>query len=426
MDITNKTPTTFMKAGGWCWFQDPRAVIVGDQMIIGGISGRTGDVRVGVYDLEGNTSIGEVVLHPGFERDDHNTPAFYARPDGRLLAVYAKHACEPRHYFRLSEPGDFLDWGPETTYEHPVNENQPTGVTYMNLYTSAEQGRLYNFFRNGPDFNPWFISSDDHGETWGHRTHFIDDGLPVRARPYTRYVQRDEDTIGVTFTEAHPRDFGNSLYYAQIRNGFYERVDGTRIKALADGPLLPAEADLIYRGSGDYGDDRHDRSVPNAAWTSSVVTDRNGWPHIGYSVYLSHGDLRYRIASWDGQRWNDREVADAGGFLYPIKDSYTGLITLDPNYPMQVVISTDADPRTGEPLGQPHQLFVGSVGPQDHRETISWRPLNSDSDHRQIRPMFVTGGGYRVLLWMRGRYTTFQDYDVDIAGHVLERPTASA
>ncbi|MDI9383287.1 MAG: hypothetical protein QM518_03205, partial [Verrucomicrobiota bacterium] len=80
-----------MREGGWCWYQDPRALIQNGKLLVGGVSGVNGDVKVSVYDLEAGQDLGVVVLHPRFQADDHNVPAFYARPDGSVLAMYAKH-----------------------------------------------------------------------------------------------------------------------------------------------------------------------------------------------------------------------------------------------------------------------------------------------------------------------------------------------
>lgn len=33
--------TTFMEDGGWCWYQDPRAIISQGKLLVGGVSGQT-------------------------------------------------------------------------------------------------------------------------------------------------------------------------------------------------------------------------------------------------------------------------------------------------------------------------------------------------------------------------------------------------
>ena len=81
--------TVFMLEGGWCWFQDPRAVIQGDHLFIGAVRGNgSGPATVGVYDLGNQRPLGTVVLHDNFDRDDHNSPVFHVRSDGSVLEVF--------------------------------------------------------------------------------------------------------------------------------------------------------------------------------------------------------------------------------------------------------------------------------------------------------------------------------------------------
>lgn len=411
---------TFMPDGGWCWYQDPRALIHHGKLILAGLSGRSGDVKISVYDLEAGKNLGTVVLHEKFERDDHDVPALYARPDGSILAMYAKHAKENVHYYRISDPEDYMKWGPEQRFVHDFKHQ--TGVTYMNLYYMKDQGLLYNFFRDGPTFNPSFMTSADHGDTWGNRTHFIADGLGGRNRPYARYLQRDANTVGVSFTEGHPRNYGNSLYYADFRNGAFYKVDGTKIKDLAAGPLLPSDAEKIYLGAETWEKPKGSESVPNSAWTCAAAIDSHGFPHLGYTVYLSDSDHRFRLATWNGTTWDDREIAHAGKCLYQKESSYTGLMAFDPESPERIVISSDVDPTNGKNSGGVHEIYAADVGLKGSVTTIQWSPLTAGSRHRQIRPIFVAAEGYKVLLWLSGPWNTYIDYQSDAVGMILDRP----
>ena len=117
----------FMRQGGWCWFQDPRVILHDGKLIIGGVEGNgSGDAVVGIYDLQQHQSVGRVVLHKGFRRDDHNSPVFYLRGDGRVLAVYALHGNNKIHYYRISDVS--VD---------PVNDDQAArGRSPLKLFES--------------------------------------------------------------------------------------------------------------------------------------------------------------------------------------------------------------------------------------------------------------------------------------------------
>lgn len=412
--------TTFMQDGGWCWYQDPRVLISNDQLIIAGLSGVSGDARVGIYDLKEQRQDTTLVLAEEIGVDDHNVPALYKRPDERILAVWAKHAKEKIHYSSLSQSDDYSRWTAIDTFEH--NYNKGPGVTYMNLFYLKNQDKLYNFFRDGTNFNPSFITSSDQGKTWGNRTHFISNDVEGFQRPYAKYLQIDENTIGISYTDAHPRNFGNNLYYVEFRDNNFYTVNGDFIKSLETGPIPSSSAEKIYSGADTKKKPPINESVPNSAWTTTMAKDENNYPHIGYTLYLNDDDLRFRIASWDGQQWNDREIAHAGKSLYKIESSYSGLMAFDPEDPTKVFISTDVNPSTGEDSGGKHEIYTAKMGLEDDISTIKWEAITSNSSHRNIRPIVVSEDGYKVLLWLYGPWKTFKNYDANVIGQILKRP----
>lgn len=399
---------TFAENAGWCWFQDERVLIHDGRLIIGSIAGAapdSGDVKVTTFDLERDEHVGTFVLHENFEQDDHDVPAFYVRPDERVLSVYQKHYEQDssRIYYRISKPNNTMNWEAEQT----ISRGDSNAVTYANLYYLPAEGRLYNFFRDGPTFQPTYIYSTDHGSTWTTGRKLIDDGLEERNRPYVRYCSNYLDTIYLSFTEAHPRNLETSIYFAAFRGGTFYHVDGTLIKDLEqDGPLTPQEATRIYAGGGEAG----------RAWTSSIRLDPEGRPVIAYSVHLGGDDHRYRYARWDGRRWHDHEIAFAGDNLYPEEEDYTGLVTVDPSNVDVVYLSSDVDPETGDSVGTgAYEIYRGAT--TDFGATWHFEAITSNSQADNIRPIVPPSeGDYRAVLWMRGDYRTYTDYDTDIVG----------
>lgn len=413
--------TVFLNDGGWCWFQDPRMIIHDNKLFVGSVQGNgSGPVKVGIYDLRQNKSLGTATLRKQFGHDDHNCPVFYARPDGSILAVYALHGANKTHYYRISDRKNPLVWGEEGSYEHDYPN--AGNVTYMNLYAMEQERKLYNFFR-GIEFNPSFIVSQDRGRTWGEPTHFIKSELEGRHRPYARYTGNGIDTVHVCFTDGHPDRFGNSIYYAAFRGGKFFHANGQRIKDLkVDGPLRPSEAERVFQG-GDKWAPAGPASADRSAWTSSIALDGQGHPHIAYSLHLSDADHRYRIASWDGKKWMDREVAYAGRCLYATQTSYTGLITLDPGDPSAVLISTNVDPKTGGDNGGKHEIYRAQIGLADSMKSIHWEAITKNSPVGNLRPIIVRGDNTRILAWLRGDYQTYTSYDLDVVGVIEEVST---
>ena len=116
-------------------------------------------------------------------------------------------------------------------------------------------------------------------------------------------------------------------------------------------------------------------------------------------------------------------MAYAGKCLYENESSYTGLIAFDPVDPGFVVLSTDVEPTTGKDPGGRHEIFTARVGPEDDVSSIKWRALTRDSPVRNIRPCIVRDEERRLILWNRGVFNTFIDYQLDTVGIISKLKT---
>ena len=128
---------TFKKNGGWCWFQDERAILHQGILLIGSIADSSGydgnqidgNIEITAYDLNTNSHMGTCVLHTNLEGDDHNAPALLMLNDDRVLAVYSKHGTDSHIRYRMTKMvSDYLDW------ESEVIVTRDAGVTYSNLH----------------------------------------------------------------------------------------------------------------------------------------------------------------------------------------------------------------------------------------------------------------------------------------------------
>ena len=125
--MTSPTLQVLNSNGAWCWFQDERALVDPErrQLVVGSIASvagkdgerRGGDLDLSVVDLD-TGEVQVMTLHEGFESDDHDVPALWLRPDGRWLAVYARHKTDDNTYWRISEPHDPTRWGEEIGRAH--------------------------------------------------------------------------------------------------------------------------------------------------------------------------------------------------------------------------------------------------------------------------------------------------------------------
>jgi hypothetical protein len=168
MQMTDfQQPICFNDNGGWCWFQDPRAIVDArtNQLLISSVAhgsgtggrDRHGNVEVTAFDLQ-TRQMSRFALAK-LEADDHNGAALLIRPDGTYLAVYSNHGTDPLTRYRIStDPGDGTRWQPERTFDNGI------GTTYANLFRLTADNAVYNFTRTH-GYDPNFLVSRDDGET---------------------------------------------------------------------------------------------------------------------------------------------------------------------------------------------------------------------------------------------------------------------
>jgi hypothetical protein len=409
----------FNDNGGWCWYQDERAIINNNKLIIGSIADasgtgggtRDGDAEVTTYDLT-TLSLTRFLLRDALNSDDHAAPAFMVRPDGKILSVYCTHGGDSLVRYRITtNPGDTNSWAAEQTF----NVNSNYGATYSNLYRLSSTGITYDFYR-GQDYNPNVLSSTDDGASWSIAGRLIRTGSGVR--PYAKYASNNTDKVWFTYTDGHPRDVVTNIYVAYLQGGNIYDAYGVYKGVLSpSGGIAPSAGTKIFNADSTH-----------RAWTSDMQLDAQGRPVVAYSVRVGtvdiYNDHRYRYARFDGTSWHDYEIAYAGQCLYTAENDYTGLISLNPSDPNTVYISTNADPVTGAELisqadGHRHyEIFKGQT--DDYGASWGWTPITMDSTLDNIRPIVPIDTQHpeplTVLLWMRGSYYSYTNYDTDIVG----------
>lgn len=436
---TASEPVVLKGNGGWCWFQDERAIIVGDRLIFGSVvaanaaGSERGDIEVTSLNLNSRARA-SFKLHRRLQSDDHNVPAFLALPNGRILATYQTHGGRKEigpdlmRWRRTLRPADITEWTEEKTL--PVG----AAVSYSNPFRVAgENGRIYLFHR-GVGFNPNYLISEDNGETFKYGGRLLAWPRPVGnpgytgtdgGRPYLKYAQHGDD-IHIVATEDHPRAFDNSIYHAFIRGSKWRSSDGGELAPLSqtrESLLKPTDLTRVFQGDPDH-----------VAWMCDFYVDSQGRPRVLFSVQRGGAayrggkggdekdgqDHRYCYARWDGQKWTANEIARAGRRLYPGEDDYTGLGAIDPQDPTTVIISTDADPVCGAPLiskadGRRHwEIFQGRSADGNNWQ---WTPITSNSSADNLRPIipiWPDANGNRIVLWLRGAFRSYTDYDLDV------------
>lgn len=400
--------------GVWTWYNDERAIIHQGQLIAGYVT-HDGRAAVSALNLATGARTHSGPLSSWREVDDHDNPSLSVLPDGRILAIYARHNTTKSFEFRTTVHGaDITRWSEESTFADPAST---VGFTYSHCYRLSDQatagngGRLYNFLRS-TNFDPNLTWSDDNGRTWSPMLHLFKEG-GRSDRPYLKMTGNGRDRLDFTITERHPRNYENSVYHGFFRYdaatgaAAFHRSDGTLVKTLAQisagAPLDVRDFTRLYDGT---------RAVTGRGWTHDIAHDPRGHLAAVFSSRAADNDLRYHYARWDPRtsQWDARQIAFAGRYLYPAEADYTGGITIDPEDANTVFLSSNVDIATGATTasGQ-YELYRGVT--RDEGRTWAWTQLTHDSPEKNLRPMVPRRpSGPPIVVWCRGRYDTYKNY----------------
>jgi hypothetical protein len=435
-DLVKGNLIQFNDNGGWCWYQDERAVIdiVGGKLLLGsdgsslGVGGspRSGDVEAVLFDLK-TRSLQRFTLKEGnsiFYCDDHNAPAFLVRPDRKYLAFYAAHFNDTSSHYRVF---DGSTWGSERLFdwkkERPGGANFQT--TYSNLWYLAAEGRLYNFVR-GNNKSPNIMVSTDMGETWVYGGQLTTNANVGYNNGYYKYWGNGVDRIDFICSDYHPRDFPTSIFHGYIKNTKVYKSDGTlvddnvldtlNVPTTAKLTLVFADSTVVegvaMRRCWNTDVQRYDDGT-----IATIITARANNNQGGSSTSINP-DLRFLYARFDGSKWTTTYLGKAGSKLYASEQDYTGLGAMHPNDPNTIYISTPFDPRDNTSLGV-HEIFQGVTF--DQGKTWTWTPITQKSVRDNLRPVVpVWDKDNTALLWWRGTYSTAQIYNGAIVG-ILDR-----
>ncbi|MEE1974248.1 Ig-like domain-containing protein, partial [Maribacter flavus] len=416
----------------WNWSMDERAVFHNGYLFVGYAlsDGRVGLTR---YDPEtGDISESIISTLDSQLRDDHVAPSITILSDGRLLAMHTLHMGN-EFFYRISNntiPRTLADWGPE------VQWNLPFPNLFSNTYSlSGESNAIYNFYR-GINDNPTVSISRDDAATWEDPIQLIRTTGSGLQRPYPKFATDEVNRIDFTYTDGHPRISSNSIYHLYYENGVFRNSNGSFFKDFQD---LPIEHDggergtLVYQfstdswGSGEGPDDW----IPNGrAWTWDTAYYTDGNPATVFQVSLdSPSDpnnylatrIFYYYARWTGTNWQKRMIAKAGRPLYDREEDYSGGITIDPDNPNVIYLSTNAaNPfdltwqDTNIPLNTNDRYEIWKGETSDGGLTFSWQPItqNSTSDH--LRPIVPKNHGQsQHAIWFSGQYDTYERWNND-------------
>lgn len=408
--------------GAWCWYQDERAVvdILVDKLIIGsdasgsgvGGSSRNGNIEVVIFDLKTGLSQRFILMKAGC--DDHNAPAFWVRPDGKYLVMYAQHYDTASRY-RIY---DGNCWTEEQHFDwNSIPGGTDFSTTYSNLFYLSAEDKVYNIVRCYAR-SPNLMVSIDLGDTWYYGGLLTQPDISIGyVNGYFKYCGNGIDRIDFVGTEHHPRDYNTSIYHGYIKNGQSFRSDGTLLDSDISDKYAPKPADftLVFAANTFVKSIKMTR-----CWTIDLQTYNDGTIATIFKARANNSEMDHRFfyARFDGLSWISTYLGKAGSKLYSSEQDYVGLGALHPNDPNTIYISTPFDPRDDTDL-EVHEIFKGVT--DDYGATWTWTPVTQKSTRDNLRPIVPAWDpNNTALLWWRGTYYTAQRFDAAVVG-ILDR-----
>jgi hypothetical protein len=418
---------TFNDNGGWCWYQDERAVVdtANNRLVIGSIGSggnRTGNVEAVVYDL-GSGMSQRTVLNT-LSVDDHNAPGFVITDEGTVAAMWATHRENCNSYFATL---DGSGWSNTKTYSWsgdgcPWAGASTNMITYANPWRmSAENGRLYSFVRS-VDTSPASLTSMDNGGSWNFYGRLTSSPQVGYVAGYYKYWGNGVDRIDWVGTEAHPRDDDNSLWHGYVSGGkVYNSAGDVIDDNLGDGQAQDiSNYTPVFRTGSMIGG-----VSLNHMWDHDIVRYDDGTIAVlGQGRVAGTGtddpDKRFIYARYDGTAWKVTYLCKGGSKLYSSEQDYTGLSALDPDNPTIIYVSTTIDPRDDTTQLGKHEIWQGTTC--DQGESFTWTPITQNSSADNIRPIVPKWDStHTALLWMQGTYSSAQSFNEKIVGLIMEK-----
>ena len=420
-NIVNGDLIQFSSNGAWCWYQDERAVVdtVNNKIIIASNKTSNGHDYVDIYDIATGTTQNYDLGSIG--SDDHNTPGLLIRPDGKYLAMFAKHNSDKITHYKTFSTGS---WSADQTFDW---NTQPGGAdfntTYSNVYYLSAEDRTYDLSRGNGHGGQNFLISSDQGDTWNYGGFLTSNANIGYVNGYFKYCSNGVDRIDFICTEYHPRDFNTSIYHGYIENGQTFKSDGTLVDTTIfdKNPTTPQDYTPAFQANTELNG-----LTMTHCWNTDVQRYSDGTIATIVTARTNTSSDNpthaFIYCRYDGSTWSSTYLGNAGLKLYNSEQDYTGLAAMHPNTPDIIYISTTYDPRDNTFLTK-HEIFKGVT--RDAGETWTWTAITENSTMDNLRPIVPMWKNYKTaLIWFRGSYYSAQNIDAQIVGIITDETSA--
>lgn len=402
--------------GAWCWFSDPRAIMVGNDVFTGWVK-KNGTIEAVKFDTASKRII-TYDLYPELEGDDHNNPAFILTGKDEILAMYTKHSKKDLFQNTLK------NYRSDTTFTKPQFIN-PTSqeelvkfpkehITYANPFRlKSEKNTMYCFGR-WTGYKPNIMWSKDNGASWSKSKVFITNyPFDKNNRPYVKYFSDGDSKIHIVFTDGHPRDEPtNSVYYAYYEHGAFYNANGKQICTMDSIPFEPKDASIVYTSN----------KLEGRAWIADIGQDEFGNPVLLFTKSPNETNHEYWYARYSNAGWTSKKICDSGKWFpkTPIGEKerephYFGGMTIHPNNSNVLYLSRRVN----------GVFEIERWETTDNGDSWNQEKITKNSAYDNVRPFIprgLTHEASEIVLWMENqKYIHYTDYKTSIKYLIREQ-----
>lgn len=395
--------------GSWCWFSDPRAIVVDENILTGWVKA-DGTIEAALLNTKSD-SIQTSELYYKLEADDHNNPAFLLNSHNEIIVMYTRHSKKDMFINTLADYKNGFYFTPARLI-HPFSNEEfeefpRQTMTYANpILVANENNRIYCFGR-WTGFKPNMMWSDDEGSNWSKSRVFITNyPFDINNRPYVKYFSDGKSRIHIVFTDGHPRDEPtNSVYYAYYEDGAFYKASGEQICTIEQIPFEPKDASIVYTSNPSKG----------RAWIADIGHDEQNLPVILYTRSPTETNHEYWYARYTVNGWSDKKICNSGKWFPQTPEGqkewetyYFGGMTVHPDNAEIVYLS-----RQVNGIFEIERWETEDLGNSWKSEAITENSLYDNV--RPYIPRRLKAGEKEILLWMENqKYIHYTNYKTSV------------
>ncbi len=386
-------PKVFAKDGAYTWWTNALALRYVGQKDKTYLSYVNENGQMSVTSLDHETGQYVTFTLANFEKDDHNSAALGILPDGKILAVYARHSADKLIRWRISDVEDISNFTEEKSI------TSAGSVTYIQLHRIG-QTKYRIFYRYS--MNNWATRVYDYStDSWTEEVVWLNE---PNGGQYYLWTQADKTRGKINvFMTCHPNNGKDQA----IRYGYFDQ-DGniytTGGKHIGD--LNTSKASMLTPRDFDAAYVPEEVQLKTRLFDTSFMGDKVA---CLFGVFTGPENCSYKYCYYEAStgEWVLETVTDSGWAAVP-GNRYFGGISFDKKDMQTLYVSKEKD----------GVWSIEKWVTSDYGKTWTHTVLDTSDTDVLIRPIIPFNAHDDTdVIYMKGKYPTYLTYDTDLVSY---------